>query len=288
MPTMSVNGIDVHYRDEGSGEDVIVLIHNLTSDSTGFDEVIPKLSKYYRVIAPDLRGHGLTTHCEDYEAGVSFYTFDNMVEDLDQLLRRLGVSHCFLFGQAYWGANIVMHYHERFPENVRGLVIASSHIISSDEGVPNYMLLPPEGQKNFKRMHALAREEGMMAVYNDRLQYGQFWSERLRSDEELLKKYAEAHRRTSPVAFITIPHITHERRAHIAAGLRDRKTAMMLLVGVDDGNNKQCIPEMRKDIPDIHIVMIPDAGHYPASENPLDFTKALADFCAGVERFHHA
>ena len=45
---MSVNGIDIHYLDEGDSEDVVVLIHNLTSDSTGFEEVIPKLSKHFR------------------------------------------------------------------------------------------------------------------------------------------------------------------------------------------------------------------------------------------------
>lgn len=284
MPMISVNGIDLNYVDEGEG-DVLVLIHNLTSDITGFDDNIPELSKHYRVIAPDIRGHGLTTHCEDYDEAKAFYTFDNIVEDVTQLLAALNVDKFFLFGQAYWGANIAMHLYQRSPERVRGLIVAAAYIISTDPGVPTYQLLEERGRNNFIRMHKLAREEGMMAVYDDRIKYGQFWSEKLRSDKRILAKYADAHRRTSPVAFVTIPHISHERRAEIAKVINTDKVPFLLLLGADDTNNDQFMEELRSDVPDLNVVLVPDSGHYPTAENPRDFNRVLLDFYAGAARY---
>lgn len=284
MPRLAANGIELNYVDEGDG-DVLLLIHNLTSDITGFDDNIPALKKHFRVIAADNRGHGLTTHCDDYESARSFYTFDNIVEDLAQLLAHLKIEKFFLFGQAYWGANIAMHLYQRFPDRVRGLIVASSYIISTDEGVPTYELLGETGRNNFVRMHKLAREQGMMAVYDDRLKYGQFWSEKLRSDTRVLAKYAEAHKRTSPTAFVTIPHISHARRAEIARLINAGGVPFMLLLGADDSNNEQCIAELRGDVPELHTVLVPEAGHYPTAENPHDFNRVLMDFYAGAARY---
>jgi pimeloyl-ACP methyl ester carboxylesterase len=284
MPRIAVNGIEVNYIDEGEG-DVLLLIHNLTSDITGFDDNIPELSKHFRVIAPDIRGHGFTTHCEDYDKAKEFYTFDNIVEDFTQLLDHLKIDKFFLFGQAYWGANIALHFYQRHAKRVRGLIVASSYIISTEPGVPTHALLGEKGNANFIRMHKLAREKGMMAVYDDRLQYGQFWSEKLRSDKRILAKYAEAHKRTSPVAFVTIPHISHDRRAEIVKVMKEDNVPFMLLLGADDSNNEQCITEFRQDLPDVHIALIPEAGHYPTAENPLDFNRTLLDFYAGAARY---
>ena len=285
MPKLAANGIELNFVDEGNG-DVLLLVHNLTSDITGFDDNIPELSKHFRVIAADNRGHGFTSRCEDEATAKSFYTFDNIVEDLTQLLKHLNVERFFLFGQAYWGANIAMHLYQRFPERVRGLIIASSYIISTDEGVPTYELLGEVGRNNFVRMHKLAREQGMMAVYEDRLKYGQFWSDKLRSDKRVLAKYAEAHKRTSATAFVTIPHISHQRRADVAKLINTDKVPFMLLLGADDSNNEQCITELRADVSDLHTVLVPEAGHYPTAENPLDFNRVLLDFYAGAARYY--
>jgi len=281
MPITALNGIDINYEEAGAG-DPLVLIHNLTSNIRGFDRNIPALSRRFRTVAADLRGHGYTTH-EDSEARAeAFYRFDDIVDDHITLLDRLGIDRFFLFGQAYWGANTALHLFDRMPERVRGIVVSSAYMISTDPGVKTYEMLGETGKQNFIRMHELARREGMLAVYDDRLKYGQFWSERLRGDAGILAEFKDAHRLTSPTAFVTIPHIGHERRAAIAAKLRARATPLMLLLGADDTNNDQMIAGMRQDCPDVHIVMIPESGHYPTIENPRDFNHALLNFYAGA------
>jgi 3-oxoadipate enol-lactonase len=45
------------YRDEGSGA-AVVLIHGVGGDGSSWDEIVPRLAPHFRVLWPDLRGHG--------------------------------------------------------------------------------------------------------------------------------------------------------------------------------------------------------------------------------------
>lgn len=283
MPTLKLNGIDLHYLDEGQG-DVLLLIHNLTSNVAGFKHNIPALAKRYRVIAPDLRGHGLTTHCEDAAAAPAFYTFDQITEDVTQLLAHLQIDRFWLFGQAFWGVSTALSLFNRFPERVRGIVVAATGMIPCDPGEKPYEKLGEIGKRNFLRMHQQAREEGMMAVYEDRKKSGQFWSEKVLNSPEILAEFAEAHRLTSPTAFVQIPHFSHQRRAEVSAKLEAAGLPLLLLLGEQDNHNPASIRSMRADYTQTQIVILPDCGHYPTIENAYDFNHALLNFYAGAER----
>ena len=52
---LDLHGDRVAYRDEGSGE-VLLLIHGMAGSSDAWRELIPRLAKSYRVVAPDLLG----------------------------------------------------------------------------------------------------------------------------------------------------------------------------------------------------------------------------------------
>jgi hypothetical protein len=54
---VELHGCRVAYREAGSGE-VVLLIHGMAGSSDAWRAVLPELAKHYRVIAPDLLGHG--------------------------------------------------------------------------------------------------------------------------------------------------------------------------------------------------------------------------------------
>ncbi len=288
IPTRKIrlNGIEINYLDEGEG-DVLLMVHNLTSNIQGFSYNVPELSRHYRVIAADVRGHGLTTHEEDLGTAKDFYTFDNMVEDCVQLLEHLGVDRFHLFGQAYWGANIAFNLFRQIPHRVRGLSISSSYMISTDPGAKPYDHLSADAKRNFLHMFELARAQGMEAVFEARKTNRQFWGPRIFEDAAIMEAFAEAHRLTSAGAFVTIPYLSHERRGEIAGMLDQRHMPLMMLLGADDSNNGNAITEMRRDCAATHILLLPDSAHYPTIENPQDFNQALLNFYAGAEKFAH-
>src|SRR5215204_5741559 len=101
MPTLSVNGIDVHYRMEGEGP-VLLLVHNVIASVDTFARNIPALSKHYKVIACDHRGHGKTSKVSASQRPEAFYDFDLIAKDISAVLDHLGVKEFFVLGQAYW------------------------------------------------------------------------------------------------------------------------------------------------------------------------------------------
>ena len=75
----------VSYRVYGTGERLITCLHSLALDGTWWEPLAEALGPDYRVLAPDLRGHGGT------EAGESL-TLSAMATDVIALWDQLGIS----------------------------------------------------------------------------------------------------------------------------------------------------------------------------------------------------
>ncbi|MBV9516467.1 MAG: alpha/beta fold hydrolase, partial [Mycobacteriaceae bacterium] len=66
---LELHGDRVAYRDEGDG-DTVLLIHGMAGSSDTWRAVLPRLAKKYRVVAPDLLGHGQSAKPRgDYSLG---------------------------------------------------------------------------------------------------------------------------------------------------------------------------------------------------------------------------
>jgi pimeloyl-ACP methyl ester carboxylesterase len=57
MKYLELHGDRVAYREAGAGE-ALLLIHGMAGSSATWRAVLAQLSKKYRVVAPDLLGHG--------------------------------------------------------------------------------------------------------------------------------------------------------------------------------------------------------------------------------------
>lgn len=60
MPSLTVNGLSLHYRLAGRGRPAFVLVHGGCCASSDWDAQVAALSGDFTVLAPDLRGHGLS------------------------------------------------------------------------------------------------------------------------------------------------------------------------------------------------------------------------------------
>lgn len=281
MPKISVNGIELKYTDRGQGP-VLLMIHNVVANITAFDQNIDFLSKHFRVIACDNRGHGETSHHDEEEGAREFYTFDNIAEDITQLLAHLGVDRFCVLGQAYWGVSTAAHVFARHADRVDGIVFAACDLVASDESDDLFTVLGPQTAANFHRMIDLARNKGMMGVYQERLNSKTFWGESLLNNPEILERFKAMHEQTSAVAFANFPRFSKQRLAEVLDKIAAHQPSVMLVMGVEDSHNDMMMANMRRMIPDIHIALLPYCGHYLAIENPHDFNHAVHNFMAGV------
>lgn len=279
MPLMSVNGIDVNYVDEGKG-DVLVLIHNLISSIHGYDFSLPVFAKHFRTIAYDQRGHGASSKPE------GGYTFDNMSEDLYQLLKALGVNSCYLLGTAAIGVGVLFTFFDKHPEMVKALIPVGGTGSSLRPAEQTPAQASPRGLAGFQHLQDVARQGGMMAVLEERKQTMTFWTEKILTDPEIWNRFEQMYRETALQAFLALPErITPEKWLEIQAQLQKHKPPMMELVGVEDGDPMVTVRNMKYLYPACHAVIVPDAGHYPAVENPQDFNAAVLHFLAGVKAY---
>ena len=114
----NLHGHRAVYRTAGSGP-TVVLIHGMINSSRHWEDVAQRLAGSYRVIAPDLIGHGdAATPRGDYSLGAHAAT-------LRDLLDRLGIEQVTLVGHSL-GGGIAMVFSYLFPERVDRLVLVAS------------------------------------------------------------------------------------------------------------------------------------------------------------------
>jgi pimeloyl-ACP methyl ester carboxylesterase len=113
-----VHGHELSYVDSGDGPTVL-FIHGLLGSNRNWAHLVRTLDTDYRVLAPDLFGHGASAKpMGDYSLGAHAAT-------LRDLLDRLGIARVTLVGHSL-GGGIAMQFCYLFPERVEGLVLVSS------------------------------------------------------------------------------------------------------------------------------------------------------------------
>lgn len=109
---LELYGERLAYVDEGQGE-VLLLLHGMAGSSETWRSVVRPLSRNFRVVAPDLLGHGGSDKPRsDYSLGA----FAVLLRDL---LDALGIARVTLVGHSL-GGGIAMQFSYQHPEYCRG------------------------------------------------------------------------------------------------------------------------------------------------------------------------
>lgn len=126
---VTIDGLSVHYRDEGQGFP-LVLLHASPSSLHTFDHLTAELSKQYRVIRLDLPGYGLTGPNAAGDYSLQWY-----MQFLDSFLTALHVDSCHVAGNSF-GGRLACEYAYEKPGRVKKLVlIAASGYPLKEAGV---------------------------------------------------------------------------------------------------------------------------------------------------------
>ena len=118
MPTTSISGAKLFYRDEGTGAPLL-LIHAFPLNSTMWDAQIQALAPMMRVIAPDLPGFGQSI------LGSGDKSIDRYADTLAALLDDLGIERAQIAGLSM-GGYTALALIRRHPQRVSALVLADT------------------------------------------------------------------------------------------------------------------------------------------------------------------
>ncbi|HEY8810572.1 MAG TPA: alpha/beta hydrolase, partial [Solirubrobacterales bacterium] len=114
---VDLHGHRVVYRVAGSGS-TVVLIHGMVNSSRHWEAVAERLADSYRVVAPDLIGHGDSTPRGDYSLGAH-------AAGIRDLLTTIGVERATIVGHSL-GGGVAMQFFYQFPQRTERLVLVSS------------------------------------------------------------------------------------------------------------------------------------------------------------------
>ncbi len=131
--TVSVNGLDIFYREAGSCDHpTILLLHGYPTSSHMFRNLIPVLADKFHLVAPDYPGFGYSSMptVDEFD-----YTFDHLTEVVAGFIDAIGLQRYSLYLMDY-GAPIGYRLATQYPERVESLIVQNGN--AYEEGLGNF------------------------------------------------------------------------------------------------------------------------------------------------------
>jgi pimeloyl-ACP methyl ester carboxylesterase len=264
---IEINGMQVHYRDEGQGFP-IVLIHGTASSLHTWNDWATALKKDYRIIRMDLPAFGLTGPNKNADYSIKSYT-----HFLHQFLMNIYVDKFHLAGNSL-GGNIAWNYAAAYPEEIEKLILVDA------SGLPTNK--PPPAIFKMAKMPVLSSlflyvtpkffvKKNMEEVYVDDSKL---------TDDLVTRYHKMALRTGNRQAFID------RAKIDFSLGLKENleklksiKTPTLLIWGAQDSwipldNGKR----MDHLLPNSKLVVLENSGHLPMEENPAESLAFLNAF----------
>lgn len=256
----------MHVKLEGSGLPVL-FIHGYPFNSNMWAPQIDNLSEFVQVIAPDLRGHGNSGSTPVDNQKSDGYSMDLMAEDCASLLDNLSITKPVVLCGLSMGGYISFAFYKKYPERVRGLILAATRA-SSDT---------PEGANARDKAIQLAKSKGTDAVFEAILP--KMMSPKTYKQRPDLVEYVNKIMQKTSVDGIIGDLIGMKNRPDSTHTLSNILVPTLIIHGNDD----QIIPvteveSMQTAIPKSNLDIIPDAGHLVNLEQPNLFNRSVNRF----------
>ncbi len=255
---------EIAYEVVGDGPP-LVLLHPFPAHHGFWLPAAQSLLPRYRVVLPDLRGHG------DSEAGEGPATMEKHAADVGRVCDAAGVGRA-VFAGASIGGYILFEFVRRSPERVAGLILSCTR---------------PQADTTEGRAARLKTAE-------DVLERGTEWfvdlmepkllGQTLReSRPDRLREIRDMMLKMSPQDIAQVQRGMAERPDSTPT-LHTINVPTLLLMGAEDPLAPASDGElMRRHIHDSRLLVIPKAGHYAAWERPEEVGKLLRQFLDSLQ-----
>ena len=263
-----VNGMNVHYRDEGDQTDTIpiVLIHGTASSLHTFDAWANRLKNINRVIRMDLPAYGLTGPFPDHNYSISNYTA--FIEDF---LKAKKIKQCVLVGNSLGGQ------------------IAWNFALAQPEMVSKLILIDAAGYPKESKSIPIAFKLAEIPVLSKLLTYitprflvrasiENVYFDKLKVTDSLVERYFDLTlREGNRQAFVDRFNMPGDTIAY--RGIINIQQPTLILWGAQD----LLIPlenayKFHEHMPNDTLVILDDTGHTPMEESPAESLEPVLDF----------
>ena len=265
---LTLQGMEVHYRDEGNPTDTlpIVLLHGTSSSLHTYEGWTEELSKFKRVIRMDLPAFGLTGPHPSRD-----YSMERYADFVYEFLTVLQVEACVLGGNSL-GGNIAWNFALKYPDIARKLILidASGYPIKA-KSVPIAFTLANTPVANKLLTYITPRSMAAASVKN-------VYAAPEKVSDALIDRYFELTLRAgNRQGLVDRMTMQIDSTAHLR--IPNIKQPTLLLWGEED----YLVPvasalRFQEDLPNDTLVILPNLGHVPMEEDPEGSLKPVLSF----------
>ncbi len=275
---IEINGVDIHYKQMGSGSPLILLLHGFGASTFSWREVMAPLSAYGTVVAYDRPAFGLTERPMSWEEE-NPYTIESNMAILIGLMEVLGFDQAVLVGNSAGGA-LATRFTLEYPDRVLALVEVDAAVYQTmpDSKLLYWLFNRPQvdhlGPLFVRRLAGVQGTEFLESAWHD---------------PDKITPEIEAGYRQALMAENWDRALWEFTRAARAPGLIDRLDQIDTPTLVITGDDDQIVPKensirLAEEIPGAKLVILENCGHLPHEECPQAFLEAIDDFLSsGLE-----
>ena len=128
--SVQVNDIDLYYRDYGQGKPLI-LLHGWFGSNEFWHPYLDAFAKDYRVIVPDLRGHGRSLNLNNND-----FSERQITQDIQALLDQLGIENFSGIGFSQGGMTLLRMAIQQ-PARVEAMILMGTAYDLTKENLAN-------------------------------------------------------------------------------------------------------------------------------------------------------
>jgi pimeloyl-ACP methyl ester carboxylesterase len=264
---IEIDGMEVHYRDEGSGMPIL-LIHGTAASLHTWDDWTSELTKTHRVIRMDLPAFGLTGPNQSRDYSIKSYT-----SFINNFITEVKIDSFHLAGNSL-GGNIAWNYALEHPKKVQKLVLVDASGLPTGKAKPwifkmanipvlntGFLYYTPKFliQKNIKEVYA---DDSKITA-------------------ELLTRYHKmALREGNRQAFVDRAKLDFKQDSLTTIGqLKSLQNPTLIIWGEqDEWIPLACGKAMNENIPNSTLEVLKNSGHVPMEENRKESLELIQSF----------
>lgn len=260
---VKANGIDINYEIEGNGP-WLTMSHSLACDLHMWDPQMPALTKKFKVLRYDTRGHGQSG------APAGEYTLDQLADDVKGLLDALKIRQTHWAGLSM-GGMIGQTFALKYPGVFQSMVLADTT-----------SRRPPDAAKMWNERIQNAQTKGMGALVDGTL--GRWFTEPYRkAHPDVIGRIGDGIRKTPVAGFVGCCHAIS--KIDLTDRLKTIKCPTLVIVGEQDmGTPVEAARAIHQNLPGSELKVIPSAAHLSNIEQTAEFNKAMTGFLDRVAR----
>jgi pimeloyl-ACP methyl ester carboxylesterase len=262
--------ITLNFDDQGKGSPILFL-HGFGASMYSYRNLVPALSKSFRVIRVDLKGFGNSPKPNDKN-----YSIDEQSSLIYQFIIQHNLKHLTIVGHSYGGAIaliVALKLNEEKADRLASLILIDS--MSYPQPLPTFIRVLQTPILGALALYVISSKQQALSI----LKLAYYEDDKI--TKEAVEAYAAplnssgAHNALLQTAKEIIPSNIND----IAAMYKNLRVSILILWGRHD----KIVPleigkRLHKDLLNSEFIVLENTGHIPQEESPDETLKAISGF----------